>query len=63
MPSDIPDYLEGWEDTFEISKYFGNDTIMTQLHNRIVTDSVKHQISQEVPTMYIILYIHIIMYI
>ena len=52
MHSDIPHYLEGWEDNFEIAKYFGNDTVMTQLHSEIITDTVKNCVTQEVPLLY-----------
>ena len=50
--SDIPHYLEGWEDNFEIPKYFETDTVMTQLHSGIITDTVKNRVTQEVLLLY-----------
>ena len=32
IPSSVPDYLEGWEDAFEIPKNYGSDQIMAQLY-------------------------------
>ena len=52
VPSSMPDYLDGWEDAFEIPKHYGNDTVMTQLHMGLITDSVKNHIVQEVCTYF-----------
>ena len=57
-PTDIPEHLEGWEDTFEIPKYFGNDTVMTQLRNGVITDSVKNRITQEVHSLQVTMHLH-----
>lgn len=54
MPSaNIPDYLDGWEDSFEIPKHYGSDQIMAQLHMGYITDSVRRCIVQEVILYYV----------
>ena len=44
----IPNYLDGWEDTFEIPRHYGSDQIMAQLNEGYITESVRHCIVQEV---------------
>ena len=59
IPSSIPNYLDGWEDTFEIPRHYGSDQIMAQFHMGYIyiyiTESVRNHIVQEVA-------IHITMY-
>ena len=42
--SSVPNYLDGWEDTFEIQRHYGSNQIMAQLHMGYITESVRHYI-------------------